>query len=72
MKASLLEQIDNALADKEFRSIFFARAARHLIRKRRDEREIEIINANADALNKEVADMLCFTSVVILEQLEKA
>ena len=62
LETDLLKRIDNVLCANESRSAFLMDAARQLAEKReravRDKRDLEQLNANADALNKEAADNL--------------
>ena len=64
IEADLLKEIDE-FADKDNnRSEFVEKALREylskLMRERRDKRDAEIINRNADALNEEAMDVLSY------------
>lgn len=68
LEDELLNRIDTVLLASESRSAFFANAARQLAQKRerakRDERDIRLINANAEALNDEAVDNLAFVAEI--------
>jgi metal-responsive CopG/Arc/MetJ family transcriptional regulator len=62
ISADLLEQIDDFAKNFRNRSELFEEALREyltkLMRERRDARDAEIINQNAEAINKEAMDVL--------------
>ena len=62
LEDDLLNRIDSVLYNNESRSAFLMDAAQQLARKRehatRDKRDLEQLNANAEALNKEALDNL--------------
>jgi len=62
LSGDVLEAIDHYDQDFRSRSEFMEKAAREylisLARKKSDERDLQIINTNADALNEEAADVL--------------
>ena len=62
LSGEVLEAIDNYEQDFKSRSDFLEKAAReylsYLARKKADERDLSIINANADSLNDEARDVL--------------
>ena len=72
LDAELLCRIDEALLESESRSAFFLDAARQLAGKRerakRDARDAELLQRNADALNEETLDNLRFVGEVFQEQ----
>ena len=62
LSQSILDQIDDRIGEEVSRSAFIEDAlARHLAelaRHERDERDIEIINRNAERLNREALEVL--------------
>ena len=73
--AELLSRIDESLLESETRSAFFLHAAQRLAQQRerakRDARDTERLNANANALNKEVADDIALVSEIFRAQGEE-
>ena len=74
LEDDLLNRIDSVLYNNESRSAFLMDAAQQLAQKReraaRDGRDLERLNANADALNKEAADNLEMVADLFQEQSE--
>ncbi len=64
LSSSLLRDLDQILGRNRNRSEFIENAVREhllrLLREQRDRRELELINRNADALNKEAQDVLSY------------
>ncbi len=71
LEAELLNRVDKTLLESESRSAFFMEAARQLAdareRAQRDARDLQLLNANADALNEEALDNLAFVSAIFQE-----
>ena len=67
LSQSILDQIDHRIGEEVSRSAFIEDAvARHLAvlaRQERDERDIEIINRNAERLNREAMEVMEFQSI---------
>jgi metal-responsive CopG/Arc/MetJ family transcriptional regulator len=64
LSTSLLEELDQVLGRNRNRSEFIEAAVREhlsrIMREQRDRRELELLNRNADALNKEAKDVLSY------------
>ena len=71
LETELLNRVDKTLLESESRSAFFMEAARQLAdvreRAKRDARDLQLLNANADALNEEALDNLAFVSAIFQE-----
>ena len=72
LEADLLKRVDNVLHTNESRSAFLMDAAQQLAQKRertsRDQRDLEKLNANAEALKKEAIDNLDIVADLFREQ----
>ncbi len=64
LSTSLLQELDQVLGQNRNRSEFIEAAVRdylhRIIRQERDQRELELINRNADVLNNEAHDVLSY------------